>query len=151
MESNIANGVQPNGAYAGQPRIIWRTPKLGRALGRNSACLIVPRRDFGCSRQRKRANNKRPAGRKVGRFFIFGRHSKTMDPALMAVAGQQPDTDRYTITSCHKPIAIVLDLMIQLEPDGGLSAGDGRQGSMKLAQSAARRLRIRSTINMPYI
>jgi hypothetical protein len=39
---------------------------------------------------------------------------------------------------------------IQLEPDGGLSAGDGRQGSMKLARSAASRLRIRS-INMPLI
>ena len=27
-----------------------------------------------------------------------------------------------------------------MEPDGGLSAGDGRQGSIKLARSAARRL-----------
>jgi hypothetical protein len=34
-----------------------------------------------------------------------------------------------------------------LDPDGGLSAGDGRQGSMNL-DSAASRLRIRS-INMP--
>jgi hypothetical protein len=38
---------------------------------------------------------------------------------------------------------------IQLEPDGGLSAGDGRQGSMNLV-SAASRLRIRS-INMSLI
>ena len=28
LESNIANGVQPNGAYSGQPRIIWRTPEI---------------------------------------------------------------------------------------------------------------------------
>jgi hypothetical protein len=46
--------------------------KLGRTLGRNSACSIVPRRDFGCSHQRKRAKNKRPAGRRVGRFSILG-------------------------------------------------------------------------------
>jgi hypothetical protein len=32
-----------------------------------------------------------------------------------------------------QPIAVVVDLVIQLEPDGGLSAGDGRQGSMKPA------------------
>jgi hypothetical protein len=37
----------------------------------------------------------------------------------------------------------------QFDPDGGLSAGDGRQGSMNLV-SAASRLRIRS-INMPLI
>jgi hypothetical protein len=36
------------------------------------------------------------------------------------------------------------------EPDGGLSAGDGRQGSIKLARSAARRLLIRS-INIALI
>ena len=50
----------------------------------------------------------------------------------------------------HQPEAVVFDLVIQLAPDGGLSGGDGRQGSMKLARSAASRLRIRS-INMPLI
>src|SRR6267142_1224704 len=44
--------------------------RLGRPLGRNSACSIVPRRDSGCSHQRKRANNKTPAGRRVGRSSI---------------------------------------------------------------------------------
>jgi hypothetical protein len=44
----------------------------------------------------------------------------------------------------------VLDFMNPLEPDGGLSAGDGRQGSMKLVRSADKRLRIRS-INMTLI
>jgi hypothetical protein len=42
----------------------------------------------------------------------------------------------------------VLDF-VKFDPDGGLSAGDGRQGSMNLV-SAASRLRIRS-INMPLI
>jgi hypothetical protein len=28
LESDIANGVQPNRAYAGQPKIIWRTPEI---------------------------------------------------------------------------------------------------------------------------
>ena len=46
--------------------------KLGRALGRNSACSIVPRRDFGCSRQRKRANNKRPPDRSGRPLSISG-------------------------------------------------------------------------------
>ena len=46
--------------------------RLGRPLGRNSACSIVPRRDSGCSHQRKRANNKTPAGRRVGRSSISG-------------------------------------------------------------------------------
>ena len=35
-----------------------------------------------------------------------------------------------------------------MDPDGGLSAGDGRQGSMKLALSADKRLRS-SSIDMP--
>ena len=46
--------------------------KVGRALGRNSASSIVPRRHPGCSHQRKRANNKRLADRRVGRFSISG-------------------------------------------------------------------------------
>jgi hypothetical protein len=29
LESDIANGVKPTGAYLGQPRIIWRTPEIG--------------------------------------------------------------------------------------------------------------------------
>jgi hypothetical protein len=28
LESDIANGVQSNGAYSGQPRIIWHTPEM---------------------------------------------------------------------------------------------------------------------------
>ena len=28
LESDIANGVQPNGSYPAQPRIIWRTPVI---------------------------------------------------------------------------------------------------------------------------
>src|SRR6478735_4174510 len=42
--------------------------KIGRALGRNSARSIVPR-DIGCSHQRKRAKNKRPADRKGRPLF----------------------------------------------------------------------------------
>src|SRR6185312_7086130 len=46
--------------------------RLGHPLARNSACSIVPRRGSGCSHQRKRANNKTPAGRRVGRSSISG-------------------------------------------------------------------------------
>ena len=36
------------------------------------------------------------------------------------------------IAARHQAVAIVLDLIeIQFDPDGGLSAGDGRQGSMR--------------------
>jgi hypothetical protein len=63
--------------------------KLGRPLGRNSACSIVPRRDSGCSHQRKRANNKTPAGRRVGRSSISGDNPEAvvldfMQPRLAA-------------------------------------------------------------------
>jgi len=28
LESDVANGVQPNGSYSAQARIIWRTPEI---------------------------------------------------------------------------------------------------------------------------
>ena len=28
LESDVANGVQPNGSYTVQPRVIWRTPVI---------------------------------------------------------------------------------------------------------------------------
>jgi hypothetical protein len=28
LESDVANGVQPNGSNPAQPRIIWRTPEI---------------------------------------------------------------------------------------------------------------------------
>jgi hypothetical protein len=68
--------------------------------------------------------------------------------ASHASSGDQPDAHR--IASGHEPVAVVLDFMNPVEPDGGLSAGDGRQGSMKLVRSADKRLRIRS-INMTLI
>jgi hypothetical protein len=46
----------------------------------------------------------------------------------------------------HEPEPVVFDLMHPLEPTGGLSAGDGRQGSMKLARSA---MRARVTLFQP--
>ena len=64
----------------------------------------------------------------------------------LRVSSRMP-TDR--ITACHQPIAIVLDLVNPVGAGRGLSAGDGRQGSMNLV-SAASRLRTRS-INMPLI
>jgi hypothetical protein len=67
---------------------------------------------------------------------------------VVAPAGDKPDADR--VTTRHEPKPVVLDLVDPVgtsEPDGGLSAADGRQGSMKAARSAASRLRIRS-INM---
>ena len=66
---------------------------------------------------------------------------------VIAALGDEPDA--HGVASGHQPEAVVLDLVNPVEPDGGLSAGDGRQGSMNLV-SAARRLRIRS-INMPLI
>ena len=75
-------------------------------------------------------------------------HQRKAGGPVVALAGDQPDAtgSRRTMSL----IAVMLDLGIQLEPDGSLSAGDGRQGSMKRARSADRRLRIRS-INMPHI
>jgi hypothetical protein len=49
-------------------------------------------------------------------FPSSGDNSKTLDPALMAVAGQQPDPDGQGITSCHQSIAVVLDLMHPVRP-----------------------------------
>jgi len=39
-----------------------------------------------------------------------------MDPALMAVAGQQPDANRQGIASGHQSITIMLDLMHPVRP-----------------------------------
>ena len=44
-------------------------------------------------------------------------------------AWDQPDA--HGIAPGHQPEAVVLDFVIQFAPDGGLSAGDGRHGSMK--------------------
>ena len=49
----------------------------------------------------------------------------------MAVAGQQADAHR--IAAGHQPVAIMLDLVNPVGPNGGLSAGDSRQGSIKPA------------------
>ena len=80
--------------------------KLGRAPGRNNACSIVPRSDIGCSHQRERAKNKRPADpMRVGRFSI----------------------------SDYNPIAVVLDLVHPVQPGwravtGGWEAGFDKAG-----------------------
>jgi hypothetical protein len=44
----------------------------------------------------------------------------------------------------HEPEAVVVDLVNPVGARRGLSAGEGRHGSMKPARSTARRLRIRS-------
>ena len=67
---------------------------------------------------------------------------------VVAPAGDQPDA--HGVAACHQPDAVVLDLVNPVEAGRGLSAGDGRHGSMKLARSADKRLRIRS-INIPLI
>jgi hypothetical protein len=73
-------------------------------------------------------------------------HQRVALRPVVAPAGDQPDA--HGVPARHEPEAIVLDF-VKFDPDGGLSAGDGRQGSMNLV-SAASRLRIRS-INMPLI
>jgi hypothetical protein len=68
-------------------------------------------------------------------FPSSGDNSKTMDPALMAVAGQQLDANRQGIAPGHQPIAVVLDLMHPVRPGRRLLArrwqaglDNGRQG-----------------------
>ena len=48
---------------------------------------------------------------------------------IVAPAGDEPNA--YRVAPGHQAVAVVLDLVIELDPDGGRSAGDGRQGSMK--------------------
>jgi hypothetical protein len=55
------------------PGLFGVPQKLRRALGRNSACLIVPRRATGCFHQRNRAI-KSLAGREVGLLFHEVKH-----------------------------------------------------------------------------
>jgi hypothetical protein len=50
---------------------------------------------------------------------------------VIPIAGQQADADG--VPTDHEPISVVLDLVLQPGPDGGRSAGEGRQGSMKPA------------------
>ena len=57
------------------------------------------------------------------------------------------EPDAHRVPPGHEPEAVVLNLVNPLRAGRGLSAGEGRQGSMKLARSAARRLHKRS-INM---
>ena len=66
---------------------------------------------------------------------------------VIALAGDEPDADG--IATGHEPKAVVLDLVNPIGPGRGPVRGGRRQGSMKLARSAAR-LRIRS-IDMPLI
>jgi hypothetical protein len=51
-----------------------------------------------------------------------------MDPALMAIAGQQPDADR--VPARHQSITIMLDLVHPAWPSWRLLTSDGRQGSI---------------------
>jgi hypothetical protein len=51
------------------PGLFGVPQRLDRALGRNSARSIVPRRDSGCLHQR--AKNKTAAGRRVGRCDAY--------------------------------------------------------------------------------
>ena len=45
-----------------------------------------------------------------------------------------------TVAARHQPVAVVLDLVNPVDPDGGRSAGDGRQGSMKRRTGIAARI-----------
>ena len=67
---------------------------------------------------------------------------------VFAPAGNQPDA--HGVPTSHQPEAVVLDLVNPVGAGRGLSAGDGRQGSMKLALSADKRLRS-SSIDMSLI
>ena len=51
------------------------------------------------------------------------------------------------ISTRHKAIAVVLNLMNPLVPDGGRSAGDGRHGSINAGASARSGLRCPKNIN----
>jgi hypothetical protein len=51
-----------------------------------------------------------------------------MDPALMAVAGQQLDANRQGIAPGHQPIAIMLDLMHPAWPGWRLFARGWQAG-----------------------
>jgi hypothetical protein len=75
------------------------------------------------------------------------RHQRIALRPVVTSAGDQ--TDAHRIAPAHQPETVVLDLVNPVGADGGLSARDGRQGSMNLV-SAASRLRIRS-INMALI
>jgi hypothetical protein len=81
--------------------------KLGRDLGGTArvrsflaGILVVPVNGNG------RIIKDRPAKGSAA-FPSSGDHSKTMDPALMAVEGEQPDADR--VPARHQAIAVVLD------------------------------------------
>ena len=50
---------------------------------------------------------------------------------VVAPPGQQPNA--HGIAPGHEPVAVVLDFVNPVQPAGGLSAGDGRLGSMKPA------------------
>ena len=76
------------------------------------------------------------------------RHQRIALRPVVAPPGDKPDADR--VTTRHEPKPIVLDLVNPIGAGRGRVGGDGRQGSMKLARSAASRLCIRS-INMPLI
>ena len=57
-------------------------------------------------------------------------HEREAVRPVVAPAGDQPDADR--VAAGHEPVAVVLDLVkSSWRPDGGRSAGEGRQGSMK--------------------
>ena len=75
-------------------------------------------------------------------------HQRVALRPVVAPAGDQPDAHR--VAPGHEPEAVVLDLVNPVGAGRRLVGWGGRQGSMKLARSAARRLRIRS-INMRLI
>ena len=69
------------------------------------------------------------------------RHQRVALRPVVAPAGDQPDAHGSRRRSAGN--RQVLLRRIQFSPAGGFGAGEGRHGSMKLARSAARRLRIR--------
>jgi hypothetical protein len=76
-------------------------------------------------------------------------HQRIALRPVVAPAGDQADA--HGVSAGHEPETVVLDLMNPIEGrTGAWSAGDGRQGSMKLAQSADKLLR-KSSIDVPLI
>jgi hypothetical protein len=66
-------------------------------------------------------------------------HQREPGGPVIAAAGGQPDADGIALR--HQVVAVVLDLVNPTGADGGRSAGDGRQGSMKVVE-AARNMRV---------
>ena len=69
---------------------------------------------------------------------IAEEHAEVVRVELLREAKAAKPTDG--ISTRHKAIAVVLNLINPLVPDGGRSAGDGRQGSMKRRSVRSQRL-----------